>query len=859
MKHFIFSCASVADSSAISLHGNLRVSVLKPGLVRIEFDPTRQFEDRPSQHFWNRKQTVPEHQVTEQDGLLGVETDRLILSMPLEGDFEAVKIGLKSGTGELEAFNSSGNLGGCLRTLDTVRGRWNYTENEEASVAPGLMSKTGWTQVDDSASLVFDEAGVLQPRRAGTKDWYFIANGNDYIGGLRDYYEVAGKVPLVPKWALGIWWSRWESYNQADLERIVGEFESHEVPLSVCVVDMDWHLPGWTGYTWNKEFFPDPRGFFKGLHERGVRACMNLHPSGGVAPKEAAYEAMARYMGIDPASLDTVQFDLTDPRFIEGYFKYLHHPLEEDGVDFWWMDWQQGTKTSMPGLDPLWYLNHLHALDLARDGKKRPLTFSRWGGWGAHRYPIGFSGDSSRTWGTLEFEIELTAQSANTGFGWWSHDIGGFCDGFPDDELYVRWVQFAILSPIFRFHNCGDPTLDYRPWSKAEKFREPTLAALRLRRSLIPYLYTANYGNHLGGPPICTPMYYGWPDEEAAYHCPGQYLFGPSLLAAPYSVKADPETGFSRKVIWFPAGDWFDFTDGSWFEGARWTSIYGGTDEIPLFARGGSSIPMDSVNGLEWLIFPGTGESEFYDDDGQSMDYANQVFSKSRCIQRWKSPTEFEVKLVSETFGGFQKAGSFRLRLRGFAGAGPDSLRLKSGEVVEFTREGDDWVSAPLPAESEIVVTWLFNAVPDRKMRWSKERFWKLMHTFHVNSHAVRQMAASHQNFAEDIQRIAPYRLEFVESQIRQLVEEAIGCGFDWRKETASQDLLVWWNPRRESNFSVRLSRCQWIKYFEIFDKGETEGQMHIIPFSQAVRGWQCRVNYVDLALIEGGHDKTGR
>ena len=98
MKHFIFSCASVADSSAISLHGNLRVSVLKPGLVRIEFDPTRQFEDRPSQHFWNRKQTVPEHQVTEQDGLLGVETDRLILSMPLEGDFEAVKIGLKSGT-----------------------------------------------------------------------------------------------------------------------------------------------------------------------------------------------------------------------------------------------------------------------------------------------------------------------------------------------------------------------------------------------------------------------------------------------------------------------------------------------------------------------------------------------------------------------------------------------------------------------------------------------------------------------------------------------------------------------------------------------------------------------------------------
>jgi alpha-glucosidase (family GH31 glycosyl hydrolase) len=170
------------------------------------------------------------------------------------------------------------------------------------------------------------------------------------------------------------------------------------------------------------------------------------------------------------------------------------------------MDWQQGTATSLPGLDPLWYLNHLHALDLARDGTKRAMAFSRWGGWGAHRYPVGFSGDSSRTWETLAFEVEVTAQSANTGFGWWSHDIGGFCDGLPDDELYLRWVQFGVLSPIFRFHNCGDPTLDYRPWTKEEKFRVPALDALRLRRALVPYLYTAARKNHLGGLPPCAPM-----------------------------------------------------------------------------------------------------------------------------------------------------------------------------------------------------------------------------------------------------------------------------------------------------------------------------------------------------------------
>jgi alpha-glucosidase (family GH31 glycosyl hydrolase) len=437
MKNSAFACDPVADPGAVIVCNPLRVSVLKPGIVRIESRRDGKFENRPSQHFWNRRQEVPEFQTREIDGALLVETAKMILSIPLDGNLSGhtVRIAIKPGSEGLVplAESEESNLGGCLRTLDTVRGRWDYKANEKVSVSPGLMSRAGWSWVDDSASLVFNAAGFLVPREGEGCDWYVFASGLDFAGGLRDYYAIAGQVPLVPKWALGIWWSRWEAYKQSDIEGIAADFESHGVPLSVCVVDMDWHLPGWTGYTWNKEFFPDPRGFFERLHQRGVRACLNLHPAGGVAPKEAAYEAMARHMGIDPASQATIKFDITDPKFIEGYFKYLHHPLEADGVDFWWMDWQQGTTTSVPGLDPLWYLNHLHALDLARDGAKRAMAFSRWGGWGAHRYPIGFSGDASRTWDTLAFEVEVTAQSANTGFGWWSHDIGGFCDGLPDD------------------------------------------------------------------------------------------------------------------------------------------------------------------------------------------------------------------------------------------------------------------------------------------------------------------------------------------------------------------------------------------------------------------------------------------
>ena len=195
---------------------------------------------------------------------------------------------------------------------------------------------------------------------------------------------------------------------------------------------------------------------------------------------------MAKWMGVDPASREPISFDITDPRFVEGYFDILHHPYEEMGIDFWWMDWQQGRKSQLPGLDPLWWINHLHFYDLGRDGRKRPFVFSRWGGFGNHRYPIGFSGDTFVTWRTLAYQPYFTATAANVGYGWWSHDIGGhmFKDGTP--ELYLRWVQFGVFSPIFRVHSTKKAALDRRPWSKPERVYAAAKDAMQLRHALIP-------------------------------------------------------------------------------------------------------------------------------------------------------------------------------------------------------------------------------------------------------------------------------------------------------------------------------------------------------------------------------------
>jgi alpha-glucosidase (family GH31 glycosyl hydrolase) len=152
-------------------------------------------------------------------------------------------------------------------------------------------------------------------------------------------------------------------------------------------------------------------------------------------------------MGRDGRKAERIEFNCTDPAFMHAYFEELHHPHEQKGVDFWWIDWQQGTKCQLEGLDPLPWLNHLHARDLEKRGK-RPLIVSRYGGLGGGRFPVGFSGDALGTWDTLALEAWFTAMASNVLFGYWSHDIGGI---FPTDrspELFTRWVQFGAFSPV---------------------------------------------------------------------------------------------------------------------------------------------------------------------------------------------------------------------------------------------------------------------------------------------------------------------------------------------------------------------------------------------------------------------------
>ncbi len=682
LPHFQLPLEPVADPAAVVHAPRARFTVLTSRLLRLEYDPAERFEDRASQAFWYRRQPAPAFTVARDGDNLEVETEHLALRYQASNTGftpRTLTVHVKA-TGRTWKYGDppgrAQNLLGTARTLDNASGG--------VHLEPGLLARAGWAVVDDSRALVFDERGWLTARAGETRDLYVFGHGRDYRAALRDFYAVAGRPGLLPRWALGNWWSRYWEYSADELKALVEAFAAHQTPLAVCIVDMDWHLTqtgndasGWTGYTWNRDLFPDPRGFIDWLHARGLRTALNLHPAEGVHPHEAQYAAMAAALGRDPAAGDPIPFDLADPDFARAYFEILHHPHEADGVDFWWIDWQQGQQTRLPGLDPLWWLNHLHYHDLARDGRKRPFIFSRWGGLGNHRYPIGFSGDTIVSWESLAFQPGFTATASNVGYGWWSHDIGGHMGGVEDDELYTRWVQFGVFSPILRLHSTKVAYHERRPWGRGLAAARHAADALRLRHRLIPYLYAMAWRDHAHAQPLVQPMYYSHPEADEAYACAQQYWFGSELIAAPFTSPADPDTWLSRQTVWLPgAGDWFDFFSGERITGGGWRTIYGGLDHIPVFARPGAIVPLAAQpegtanpEALTVVVFPGADNVfELYEDDGVTTDYRRGRSAVTELRVSWNEDAlRFTVAPARGDVGLLPARRTFQIVVRGVA------------------------------------------------------------------------------------------------------------------------------------------------------------------------------------------------
>jgi alpha-glucosidase (family GH31 glycosyl hydrolase) len=677
----------VADPAAVITSGNARFTVLTSRMIRIQYSSTAQFEDRATFAIVNRRLPVPQFTTETADGYLYIRTEDVTLRYKVGSVIKATD---KKPDNLMVSFQMNGrnciwypgkddsmNLLGTNRTLDQAWG-----DNKRGNLEKGLLSRAGWSIIDESPTTLRGDGSAsyaFEPKEEGITwwanhidktaiDWYFLGYGHDYKGCLGDYIKVGGRVPMPPKYILGYWYSRYWAYTQNEFMQIVRDAENNDVPMDVLIMDMDWHKSGWTGWSWNTSRIPQPRTLINYIHNHGLKTALNLHPSDGVSSKEDNYKAMAADLG--DTSGQTLLWKVEDYDYMKAFFKDIIRPHEKEGVDFWWLDWQQALTVGKHGqeknytpavgsenLGETFWCNHTFFEDMQKNRPDlRPVIYHRWGGLGSHRYPICFSGDTWAAWSMLGYEIFFTSNASNVLYDYWGHDLGGHQGGNNDPELLLRWLQFGAYTPIFRTHATNDSKLERRIWkySNFTQLRE----AIRLRYRLFPYLYTAARETYDTGIGMNRPLYYDYPEDANSYIYEDEYMFGNDMLVAP--IYSPQENGRSCRMIWLPDDKWWDVTRSHLVNGKQAFYSSYTLDEFPVFYRAGSIIPFYPVRRtvvgdpgeIILKVVPGAnGTGRFYEDKGDNQDYKGDAWAMTTFTQ---NRTDSSVTL---TIGGRQ--GSF--------------------------------------------------------------------------------------------------------------------------------------------------------------------------------------------------------
>lgn len=715
-----------ADAKAVVTSGNARFTVLTPQLIRMEWSADGQFEDRATLTFVNRETPVPEFKVRESRSKLTITTPALTLTYLKNGKFSDKNLKAVFTLNGREVVWTPGmenpqNLLGTTRTLDGADG-----SKLKEPMEQGILSRAGWSLIDDSQRHVLPPDGSeweewIEARPEGDRqDLYLFAYGHDYKQALADYALVAGRAPMPPKYTLGYWWSRYWQYSDNEFVDLVNKLKSMDVPIDVLIVDMDWHETwglrksnspkdeygqriGWTGYTWQKELFPSPANFLKWTENEELKVALNLHPASGIQLYEAVYDDFTKEYGWSEKG-KSVPFKIDERKWADAYFKTVLEPMERDGVDFWWLDWQQWKESKYtPGLSNTFWLNHTFFNHAERQNPGlRPFIYHRWGGLGSHRYPLAFSGDTYATWPMLAYLPYFTATASNVNYGWWGHDIGGHMfhktQKATDPELYTRWLQYGVFTPIFKTHSTKDPRIERCIWCFPDHMflmRD----AIRLRYTLAPYIYNAARENYDTGVGMCRPMYYDYPESDKAYETPEQFMFGNDILATTITQPVDSITGLAPRTIWFPEGAWFDCATGSMYEGGRTEELHYTLAENPHYAKAGSIIPMNpaTVKNLQQpcdtlvltFIPGGDGQLRHYEDDGMSQQYKTNYAVTTVSKKQEGNTVRVRISPREGSFAGASDNRSYELRFP--AVFPPKSVKVNGKELAysRFPKAGE--------------------------------------------------------------------------------------------------------------------------------------------------------------------------
>lgn len=635
---------------------NIRVELLSEDIIRIEYNAKGSFWDRNTFFIPNREQYE------------GLEAERVITK---EDGHEII-------FGEYRLFipEKSRSLRGVRLTNKEGNVIYTYKKLKNTGELPAIGQTPEVFPLSDTPRIYVPEGGYTL-REGMENDGYIIeedAQDIYLLFGRKDakylrrlYAELTGRSELVRLANLGAWQSRYFAYDEEAAKAIIDEFIKRDFPLDNMVIDTDWRKSSETGigYDVNTDLFPDMKRFIEYAHSKNVEIMFNDHPE----PVE------------DTESL----LDVREVTYREEKMQ----SIMEMGLDTWWYDrnWHTKLKSPTKAIEPeTWGFHAFH--DITENFFKKQVTdgeaYTRPVMMGnvnniehgrykaiydsaSHRYSVQWTGDILSDTASLGREIRLVLQAGNNLIGYVNSDCGGHV-GNPDRLLYLRWIQFGALSPLFRPHSTNYVKKFREPWQYDEEVVAVAREYYKLRYRMLPLIYRSAWENYQDGLPIFKALGYEYPEDKKALKVEDAYMLGNNLMIAPIYDKAEEgvETGaaVSDKKFYLPKGRWMDVFDGRQYTGNRSYHKEYDYKTMPLFVRLGAVIPLaynaqttadQNWNRLIYDYYPSKDASDcgyLYEDDTKTVAYKQGEYRTSAYTAEYAEETN-SMKLCLAASRGF--------------------------------------------------------------------------------------------------------------------------------------------------------------------------------------------------------------
>ena len=608
------------------------------------------------------------------------------------------------------------NLGGTIQRADRMNGRLEHRDYNSASPTTpkqfpnGLLSERGFTVLKNHKERL-----VHMDTKAESKEFFVFTYGDDYRTALRNFTNINGRIPMLPKWSLGNWFSRYQPLKDNDYKRIVTRFRKEKIPIDVIVPDMNWHKDGWYGTRYDSINFPDMQEFLKWTNDNGIHVGFNHHP-GALIPDDPRSAIFANKTGIDLSQLvkktdslykatkwenikGTAHYGEDNWRHVKPYFDTFLAPIMDLGLDFHWVDGTPSYENLREYYKATQNYNNKRAIVLTRQG---------YGSFDHHKYPIGFSADTYISWESLKYNLEISISGANNGV-YWSHDIGGHMtkngDNTDRSELFARWIQSGAMTPFNRLHATGGVTIDKnkvhnrKPWEWGAPVLHSARKIMQLKYKLMPYLYTLNRNAFDNGLIMTQGMYIDFPTYAHAYkYATSQYMIGSNILVAPITTAAENGEGLKglgSKNLWIPEGTWYDYFSGDKITGPMETMVRKSIDEMPIFIKEGAIIPLSDYveytdqKPLDHLTIEFYQASKnmntsfnLYEDDGETLEYKNNAFRWTKIAYNY-SEVKGTTLAIHPSIGFYKnevKERAYTLYLK-YNKSTPDTIKINNKAI----------------------------------------------------------------------------------------------------------------------------------------------------------------------------------